>query len=35
MTLIPRGHTHSQRHGLRRIEYSTMDYILMYSMMWS
>jgi len=28
--LITRGHTHSWRHGLRRVEYSTTDYILKY-----
>ena len=26
--LITRGNTHSWRHGLRRVEYSTTDYIL-------
>jgi len=33
--LIPRGHTHSRCHGLRRVEYSTTDYILKYCTMWS
>jgi len=28
MALIPRGHTLSRRYGLRRVEYSTTDYIL-------
>jgi len=35
MALIPQGHTHSRRYGLRRVEYSTTDYILQYSTMWS
>jgi len=29
-TVIQRGHAHSRRHGLRRVEYSTTDYILKY-----
>jgi len=33
--LTPRGHTHSRRYGLRRVEYSTTDYILKYCTMWS
>jgi len=35
MALIPRGHTHSWRYGLRRVEYSATDYILNYCTMWS
>jgi len=33
--LITRGHTHSRRHGLRRVEYSTTGYIVKYCTMWS
>ena len=35
IALIPRGHTHSRCYGLRRVEYSTTDYILKYCTMWS